>query len=439
MKHRRGTAAVLSIRILLPAAALAWLAGCAPALPAEPSGEDGFGGPGQFAVRGQDTYPQPPAALGIEFVLGRSALPVPHYAYVNFIGLCPWTAGRARAEADSVALSAAELDALFAGRAEMPYPQLQLADILALHRRLGHGDLPVGAILGTATPTEPIAAYQNGRTALLPRCYGGIPGRNHFNVLNPTVREYIVRYALKLSANAAGLPAARLPTAGGQGGRQAGIFFDNVWLDLPDWAGPDGRDGWRWLSPISRADAEARYGDAVNAVLAELRARRPQAEAPLLNWGADPGVLDKLLDNPGAPGFGGLMLENFWYRTDGTYGLPWIGRVEFWADLAERLSAGGKKLLLKGKTDDPRQAEAMWALAHLIGQPGTYLHIQGDGRREMYPVWACYRSGRTLGLGRALDVRLRMEKGIARRRFQRGTVSYRLSAGGLSGVSVQRR
>ena len=367
------------------------------------------------------------AQLVIGFPYGN----LDHYVYANVESIT----GNENASTDVqsnayyknfiVALSDSEVLALFNGKQLLPKDILQREDIQKLYilNNPGQQTLDYGVqlnpdgsvyldpITGYAVHSNSVQEYLDGTTIIVPSLYNDqYRTRFNFNFENPTVREYLWRYAEKIALSK----------------QTENVFIDNVFVSnniLPYVKGSD--NGTRAVN----------YATNYDLVLNELKIRNYNIIINGPYWDFN-GINMPLADYIIANGhFDGAMFENRFngcsWINSGHNGLCPLKDIN--SSLSEYinwiriLKQNGKIALFTSgefsffSLNDPNPYR-IWLWVHLVAQDNTYFYMNDDYSHLMlhYPFY-------DNPLGQPLDAEAVWDpiNGEWKRKYEKGTIVFK--------------
>ena len=364
----------------------------------------------------------------VEFTLGDAYENLDQYIYVSFTSIHGHIKiGYKAALQYATVLTREEIIKLFDGKKAITKDKLQKADIEKIHRELTvskpplfpHGkELTYGVkldnysnvILDTnkrALPDTELLNYQLGKTIVIPSTYNSKQStRFFFNLNNPSVREYLVRYAL-----------TRLTHC-----RDNALFIDNVIV-----SGEQVKLGKTDLHYISagwwKPQAEL-YSEQLIGILKEIKQR---ANPKIIvngyrdNHSQAKILYDKITDPANFDCVDGLMIEDRFYL-DKTYA-EWCTNVEFYLDVISKAKKHKKIILFTVRSPQASEYQSLfvynvWLWLHLVANDNVYVYINDDFTQPMRDF-----SVYSLPLGRPLE-RPKKDGNIWTRKYQRGTVLF---------------
>ncbi len=283
---------------------------------------------------------------------------------------------------------------------------------------------------GMPIPTRPLEDYQQGKTIVTPTVYNESGStRLHLNLNNPTVREYVIRYALKRLDN----------------WQDNLLYIDNAFIHrhqiCPDWICET-----TLLNYISSGNEENQimvYANHSNYIFSEIKKRR-NPQIILNGFGARQSrparlmFINYLMEN-GTDNFDGVLMENQFWSNDKFYPDGFreyrVTDIEYYWEWVQKFKQHNKKFLFTASkidsyiSTDDGFLEDLWLWFHLIADDNTYFHITPSEYMtpmEHYEIYDWH-------LGRPLENP--HKKGDTwYRRYERGNITFNTNSGRLDAI-----
>ena len=367
----------------------------------------------------------------VEFIIGGGYGTIKSYLYVSYHQIHSHVEiNRQEASRDAVALSEAEIDALFGGASLLRKDKLQKADVNKIHAQLFPSDPPLkyGVQLngsgdpifdggGNPVPDSSTADYQNGKTIVYPVLYGDY-ARFYFNFSTPAVKEYAIRLNLKTQSLSV----------------DAALFMDDM-----SW-GDELFNFYSYISSGTPIQKMQTLADQIIAIHRQVRTRVDPAGR------TNNGILmnnmkardyysqfanfqfTEMTKPANLSSFDGMMFENYFYDDN------WVTDVQYYLDKLNALNNNGKMALFVASQDtrlvSPTSALVtnLWYWFHLVASNKTYVYIN-DQYHEPMTNYAVYSSPLGLPLGAAYQV-----GNIWKRTYETGEIIFDISSGRLDTI-----
>jgi len=375
-----------------------------------------------------------------KFTVGDAYDDLPQFIYVSFsdtYGHVEVTPVKAKEYA--VALTDPEISRLFEHSNRIPKSLVQKADIEKIHQelirtklelfkygteltygvKLDSKDFPILSSDGKAIPDANLAYYQQGKTIVIPPTYSRkFNTRFFFNMNNPAVREYVIRYALKKLSYC----------------KDNALYIDNILIG--DQLFESGNE-LHYISEGRSAQQAEVYARQIVYILKEIKKR--SGASVLINGFRDNhtqiGILyDEITSPNNIDCIDGIMIEGrFWY--DKTYA-PWCTNVEFYLDTIRKAKKLNKKILLTASSPQTNQYHSelifnIWLWLHLVADTNVYVYINDTYIHPMKNLYVY-----DFPLGQPLEPP-RKEGNIWIRKYERGTILFDTTSGKLNGIGFK--
>jgi hypothetical protein len=377
----------------------------------------------------------------VEFTLGDAYKNLDQYIYVSFTSIHGHIKiGHSAAFQHATVLTREEIIKLFEGKKAITKDKLQKADIEKIHRELTvskpqlfpHGKrLTYGVKLDNydnvildnnkrALPDTKLLNYQLGKTVVIPATYNSRQNtRFFFNLNNPSVREYLVRYALTRLAQC----------------KDNALFFDNV--SVSGRQIKSGKTDLRYISPGWWKPQAELYSEQLISILKEIKQRaNPKI---IVNGYRDNHsqvkiLYDKITDPANFGCVDDLMIEDRFYL-DKTYA-EWCTNVEFYLDVIGKAKKHKKRILFTVRSPQASEYQSVfvynvWLWLHLVANDNVYVYINDEFIQPMRDFFVY-----NFPLGRPLE-RPKKDRNIWTRKYQRGTILFDTKSKKLRGIRFE--
>jgi len=357
-----------------------------------------------------------------------------------------------RSEADryAVALTDYEINEVFGDGETIKKSELQRADIRKLYWQMfPRKDLNYGVRTnrdgteevdkeGCSKPDSPLESYQQGKTIVMPTTYSSLyPTRYFLNTNNEAVREYQVRYALKILGQ----------------GKDNVLYIDNIGFNWEQYCDvctkkPDERcpaDVYtKYVSNGTVKEQATVYGKHLMEVLGRIKNSATSPKV-IINGLRDNDPIKNLFFNAlredgNSQVVDGVLIENrFWQDDAGPEEYEtWCTDIEFYLGWLSWAKEKNKMMLFAAGDSDAFQnddfVEDIWLWLHLVGNENTYIYINDSYTKQMikYDVY-------DFPLGMPEADQPTKNGNVWTREYERGTITFDTSSGRLNAIKFEER